>query len=523
MDCETHQIIPVDKYSDNEEGIMLCESVVQGEEIIPVLLANTSGKTVKILKGEEMEYALPLRNVSQIRWDRKGRKELTELREEEILVPERYRNRVRDLLKRNRDVVANDDRELGQTQTVSMKIDTGNNQPIRLKPYRTPIHKREVVEEAVNDMLEAGIIERSKSPWNFPIVVVEKKDGGHRFCVDFRKLNAITKPVAVPLPLIDDILALLGKSVCFSTLDLRSGYWQVALDEVDREKGAFTCHLGLFNFRVMPFGLSNAPGIFTQLMSIVLEGLEGFAMAYLDDVLVFSKTPDEHIKHLEKVMERLREHNLKVKLPKCQFMKDETKYLGFIIDKEGIKPDLDKVEIIRTMPAPKSVREVRGFIGAIGYYRRFIPAFSRLAGPLIALTKKYARFRWTEDCQRAFDCLREQLTAIPLLTYPDLSRPMVLYTDASDRCIGVVLTQSCPDRDGPVPNIPEEVPVYFLSHRLSETQQRWPVIEKEAYAIMYAVQKLDYYLSGAVFTIKTDHKPLKYLLEAEWMNKKIQQ
>ena len=438
-------------------------------------------------------------------------------------MPYKHRREIRNLLRSNRDIVANEDKELGQTQTVSMKIDTVDHPPIRLRPYRTPIHKRGVVEKAVKYMLDAGIIERSKSPWSFPIVIVEKKDGGQRFCVDLRKLNAVTKPIAVPLPLIDDILALLGKSACFSTLDLRSGYWQVALDRMDREKAAFTCYMGLFNFRVMPFGLSNAPRVLTQLMSMVLEGLEGFAMAYLDDVLVFSKTPEEHLVHLQQVMDRLRKHNLKIKLTKCQFMKEETKYLGFIINKKGIKPDLDKVEVIRAMPEPKSVREVRGFIGAIVYYRRFIPAFSRLAEPLIALTKKYARFRWTENCQRAFDCLKEQLTAIPLMTYPDLSRPMILYTDASDKCVDAVLTQPSPERDGPVPNIPEEVPVCFLSHRLSETQQRWPVIEKEAYAIMYAVQKLDYYLSGAIFTIKTDHKPLKYQLEAEWTNKKIQQ
>ena len=204
---------------------------------------------------------------------------------------------------------------------------------------------------------------------------------------------------------------------------------------------------------VMPFGLSNAPGVFTQLISILLEGLEGFAMAYPDDVLVFSKTPEEHFEHLQQVMNRLREHNLKVKLPKCQFMKDETKYLGFIIDKRGIKLDLDKVLIIRAMPEPRSVREVRRFIRAIGYYKRFIPVFSRLAGPLIALTTKYARFRWTHNCQRAFDCLREQLTAIPLLTYPNLNTPKILYTDASDKCISMALTQPCPRKDRPVPNI----------------------------------------------------------------------
>ena len=193
-----------------------------------------------------------------------------------------------------------------------------------------------------------------------------------------------------------------------------------------------------------------------------------------------------------------------------------------MINKDGIKTDVDKVKVIMAMPAPKTVREIKGFIEAIGYYRRFIPAFSRLVGPLISLTKKYARFRWMEDCQSAFEALKDQLTAVPLLVYPDLSKPMV-YTDASDRCIGAVLAQPWPYKDGPVPGMPEEVPIYFLSHRLSETQQRWPVIEKGAFAILYHVQKLDYYLSGAVFTIKTNHQPLKYLFEAEWTNKKIQQ
>ena len=273
----------------------------------------------------------------------------------------------------------------------------------------------------------------------------------------------------------------------------------------------------------MPFGLANAPGIFQQLMSVVLGGLEQFAMAYLDDILIFSASVDEHLRHLKTVFARLRKHGLKIKLSKCQFMKKETKYLGFVIDESGVHPDIDKVEVIRAMPEPRTVREVRGFIGAIGYYRRFIPAFSRIATPLIELTKKYAWFSWTEDCQRSFNMLKEQLTAIPLLAYQDLSRPMILYTDASDQCIGACLTQPCPERDGPIPGVPEEVPIYFLSHKLSPTQQRWPVIEKEAYAIVYALEKLNYYLSGATFVIKTDLKPLQYLFEADWTNKKIQQ
>ena len=314
-----------------------------------------------------------------------------------------------------------------------------------------------------------------------------------------------------------------GQGNLFFILDLRLGYWQMVFNKADQEKATFACHEGLFQCRVMPFGLANAPGIFQQLMSVVLAGLEQFSMAYLDDILIFSSNINEHLQHLQTVFERLRNHGLKLKLPKCQFMKYETKYLGFVINKNGIKPDTDKIEVIRSMPEPKTVRQIRGFIGAIGYYRRFIPAFSSIATPLIALTKKYARFKWSDECQRSFDALKDQLTAIPLLTYPDLSKPMILYTDASDQCIGACLTQPCPEKDGPVPGIPEEIPIYFLSHKLSPTEQRWPVIEKEAYAMIYALQKLDYYLSGATFTIKTDHKPLQYLLKADWKNKKIQQ
>ena len=215
VEGEIHQVALVKKYEDSEEGITLCESVVQRKEIIPVLIANTSSKTVKIQKGEEMGHAFPLRSVDQVRLDQKVKENPGKLREEEMIVPDKYRRDIRKLLRDNKDRIANEDKELGQTQTVSMKIDTGDHPPIRLRPYRTPVHKRGVVEEAVRDMLEAGIIERSKSSWSFPIVIVEKKDGGHRFCVDFRKLNAITKPMAVPLPLIDDNFGVVGRVCLF--------------------------------------------------------------------------------------------------------------------------------------------------------------------------------------------------------------------------------------------------------------------------------------------------------------------
>ena len=286
------------------------------------------------------------------------------------------------------------------------------------------------------------------------------------------------------------------------------------MDKNDCEKTAFSCHRGLFEFTVMPFGLCNAPSVFSELMNIVLQDLEMFAIAYLDDILIFSLTKDEHTQHIQTVFDRLREHGLKLKLKKCSFMQKETKYLGFVVDEKGIRPDSDKVACIRKMTAPTNVKEIRGFIGMCSYYRRFIPNFSKIAEPLVKLTKKHARYKWTDECQRSFDFMKESLTVIPLLAYPDPSKPYVLYTDASDTCIGACLTQEH-EHEG-------EVPIYYISHKLSDTQTRWSTIEKEGFAIHFALQKLDFYLHDAKFTIKTDHKPLKYLLESPMQNKKIQ-
>ena len=227
------------------------------------MLANLGNRTISVPKGERLGRVAPIRIHKQVKYIGKSpiKRSETTIDPRDFNVANEHRQKIEDLIQENIDVVANSDKELEQTQSVQMKIDTGNNPPIKIKSYRTPIHKRKLVEEAVKEILEAKVIERSRSPWSFPIVVVDKKDGGYRFCVDCRALN---NPLAYPLPLIDDILALLDKATCFSTLDLRSGYWQVALDQADREKAAFVWHSGLFQFRVMPSGLANAPGVFQQ-------------------------------------------------------------------------------------------------------------------------------------------------------------------------------------------------------------------------------------------------------------------
>ena len=274
-----------------------------------------------------------------------------------------------------------------------MKIDTGTADPIKLRPYSKPLNNRKIIDETIDEMLDAKVIRRSRSPWRFPVVIVDKKDGSKRFCVDFRKLNQVTKKNSYPLHVIDDNLDLLGKAKYFTSLDLKCGYCQVLMNESDKEKTAFSCHQGLFEFNVMPFGLSNAPAVFQELMSVVFQGLGDFAIEYLDDILVFSPTLEDHLQHLDTIFDRLGKHDLKLKLKKCNFLESEINYLGFIIGKGGIKPDPKKVEAIRFLPIPTCVREVRSFIGMSSYYRRFIPNFSEIAEPIIALTKKHAHYK----------------------------------------------------------------------------------------------------------------------------------
>ena len=403
------QVSPTDRgYLSMEPGLQLQKSVVEVKAggTFAALISNRTSKTFMVKRGSvigKLERLKEENIVNSVRETGEVKGKAGDDWLDDLSVPGDFEGDVKKLVTENRDLFAQTDAELGHTDTVKMKLDTGEHPPIKMKPYRTPLNKRAVIDNAVDEMLEAGIIRRSRSPWSFPVVVVDKKDGSKRFCVDFRQLNKITKPISYPLPVIDDILARLGEAKYFTTLDLKSGYWQVLMDERDREKTAFACHRGLFEFLVMPFGLSGAPPVFMELMNIVSEGLEDFAIPYLDDIIIFSASPDEHLSHLRAVFNKIREHGLKMKLKKCNFFQTETKYLGFTINGEGIQPDPETVEAIREMAVPSNVREVRGFIGTCSYYRRFIPNVSEIAQPLIEITKKFARFKRTTQCQKAFE------------------------------------------------------------------------------------------------------------------------
>ena len=523
------QISAVDRgFLANEPGLLVANAVADSSRTrnIPLMLVNNTDKFMRLRRGSVVaradlvpqELVKPLgREVASV--ERKEKLDLSE-----IDTPLEFKGLVTKLVQANRDLFAAKDKELGFTDTVQMRIQLNDPTPIRLRPYRIPMNNRPIVDKAIDEMLESGIIRRSHSSFAFPVVIVDKKDGTKRFCVDFRKLNKATKTDSYPLPLIDDMLALLSGAKYFTALDLKSGYWQVKVKEEDKEKTAFTVpHRGLFEFNSMPFGLVNAPGVFQSLMAECLTQLNHFAVAYLDDILIFSPTKEAHIDHINQVFERLRQHRLRLKLKKCSFFKTETKYLGFVISGDGVSPEPERVSAMRSMSPPTNVREVRSLVGVFSYYRRFIPNFSAIAAPIIELTKKYSRFKWDTTCEKAFEYLKDSLSLIATLAYPDNSKPYILYVDASKDCVGACLTQ--PDETLEPPENPyfkNEKPIYFLSHRLTKTQQRWSTIEREAYALFFSLQRLNYYLNGAKIIVRTDHKPLLCLFNQEIKSKRCE-
>ena len=370
----------------------------------------------------------------------------------------------------------------------------------------------------MSEWLAAGIVSRSRSPFSSSVVVVNKKDGEKRVFVDFRKLNAVTKAYVIRLPSIDEILSKLGGAKYISTFDVKSGFFNVPLDKKSREYTSFTTLKGQFAFNRAPFGLRNSPSYFVELMQLALDGLDDFCTFYVDDVIVWSSSLEEHLKHIDMLFKRLRKHSLKLKLKKSQFMKAESQHLGFIVTPSGVKPDPEKVEAIKTLGPPTNVKECRSFVALCSYYRRFVPNFAKISEPIVALTKKYARFKWTEEAQKAFEYMKESLTVIPLLAYPDLSKRFILYTDASDTATGACLVQEH-EENGEV----FEKPLYFLSHKLSPTQCRWSTVEKECWAIHHALQKLHSWISCSQILVRTDHQPLRYILNSDTgsFNRKI--
>jgi hypothetical protein len=312
--------------------------------------------------------------------------------------------------------------------------------PISRRPYRMPPNELAELKKQLQELLDKGYIRPSKSPWGCPALFVKKKDESLRLCVDYRLLNAVTIKNKYPLPRIDILFDQLFGAKVFSKIDLRSGYYQIKIRAEDIPKTAFSTRYGLFEYLVMSFGLTNAPAHFMYLMnSVFMPELDKFVVVFIDDILIFSKNEEEHAEHLRIVLQRLREHKLYAKFSKCDFWLKEVQFLGHIISDKGISVDPSKIQDVLDWQAPTSVPEIRSFLGLAGYYRRFVPEFSKIARPMTELLKKGVRFSWGNNCEQAFQTLRRLLTSAPVLAQPDITRPFDVYCDASGMSFGRIL------------------------------------------------------------------------------------
>ena len=392
----------------------------------------------------------------------------------------------------------------GRTPIVEHVIRLKDGRPIRQRPYRVPQQLVGKLQDEIQEMLRLGVVEASTSEWSSPVVIVFKKDGSLRICIDFRKLNAISEFDAYPMPRIDDLLERIGAAKYITTLDLCKGYWQVPLEKSSRPYTAFQTPGGLFQFTVMPFGLHGAPATFQRLMDRVLQGCQHCSAAYLDDVVIFSETWEEHVQHLSLVLKKIQEAGLTLNPAKCEWARQETRYLGYQMGRGEVKPQVDKVEAILKTPRPRTKKEVRSFLGLAGWYRRFVPQFATLAAPLTALTAKNQRnpVIWTEDCEKAFNTLKTHLCSSPVLKSPDFSKRFLVQVDASAVGLGAVLAQG---------DHGEERPVLYLSRKLQPRETRYSTVEKEGLAIKWALESLRYYLLGREFDLETDHRALTWI------------
>ncbi|WZZ15565.1 hypothetical protein YC2023_108654 [Brassica napus] len=378
------------------------------------------------------------------------------------------------------------------------------NQP----SYRTnPVETKEL-EKQIGDLMQKGYIRESLSPCAVPVLLVPKKDGSWRMCVDCRAINNITVKYRHPIPRLDDMLDELYGSCVFSEIDLKSGYHQIRMKEGDEWKTAFKTKLGLYEWCVMPFGLTNAPSTFMRLMNHILRAFIGhFVVVYFDDILVYSKNMDEHKKHLKSVLEVLRKEHLFANLGKCSFGTDHVVFLGFVVGAEGLRVDEEKIKAIRDWPSPTNVSEVRSFHGLAGFYRRFVQDFSTIAAPLTEVIKKNVGFKWEQAQEEAFQILKGKLTNAPLLVLPDFSKTFEIECDASGVGIGAVLMQ-------------DRKPIAYFSEKLGGATFNYPTYDQELYALVRALQTWQHYLWPKEFVIHTDHQSLKHLKGQQKLNKR---
>ena len=401
-----------------------------------------------------------------------------------------------------------------KTNLIEHDVDVGDSAPIKQHPYRVSPMKKELLDKEVQYMLKNDIIEESQSNWSSPCILVPKHDGGFRFCTDFRKVNDKTKSDSFPIPRIADCIDQIGNAKFVSTFDMLKGYWQVPLTRRAPEISAFVTPSGLYQYKVMPFGMKNAPATFQRMVNKLVRDIDG-CEGYIDDVVIYSDNWSDHIHQIKRFFQIMREAKLTINLMKSEFGKATVKYLGHIVGQGQVRPLDAKIQTIVIYPIPTSRKELARFLGMAGYYRNFCLNFSEIAAPLTNLLSKKVKFVWTDDCQLAFDKVKLLLQKSPVLKSPDYEKPFKLIIDSSDVGTGSVLVQEASDG--------LDHPVSYFSKKFLKYQKNYSVVEKETLGLVLALEHFDVYLGSTPFKIKvyTDHNPLTFLKTMKNKNQRL--
>lgn len=496
--------------------VLVPRSVHKGTSHMVICAVNTTDKNVvfkmdqRVGKAEEVAVIQQVlkENVSQEYSPRRMDTSIPNHLAEMLNNSKEYLNDVQlkqlaELTCRYQDVFAKDDFDLGNFTTIEHSIDTKDAPPVKQRMRRTPVCFVDEEKANLDKMLKAKVIEPSSSEWASAPVLIRKRDGQVRWCVDYRALNAVTRKDVYPLPLLDECMDTLAENTCFSKLDANSAYWQVPIKESDRKKSAFITKYGLFQFIRMAFGLCNAPATYSRIMNLVLRGLNwDIVLAFLDDIIVMGRDFEDHLWNLEEVLKRLQEYGLKLKPRKCELCKPRVKFLGRWVGEDGLQLDEENIKTVKEWPRPETTRHVEQFLGLMNYHRNFMKDYARIAVPLYGLTGK-AKFVWRTEHEEAFQQIKEALTQAPVLGLPNKRDPFILDTDASDIAIGAVVSQV---QKG------EEKVIAYASVGLSPEQRRYCTTRKELLSIVKFTRQFRHYLLGRPFLVRTDHSSLTWLL-----------
>ena len=407
-----------------------------------------------------------------------------------------------------------DEWDIGVTHLTEHSINTGNAQPIKQPPRRVPLAYAAEEKKAIDDLLAKGVIRKSTSPWASPIVLVKKKSGAIRPCVDYRRVNDLVKPDGFPMPRIQDCLDAVSGASLFSTFDLTSGYFQIPLREEDIPKSAFACKYGHYEMTRMPFGLNNSASTFQRTMELALQGLQWeICLIYIDDVIVFGSTFDEHLQRVEQVLQRIEAAGLKLKPEKCEMLQKEVVFLGHIVSGEGVRPNPDNIAKVMAWTRPKTAKQIKSFVALGSYFRRFIRNYAQMARPLIDLTKKGKKFIWSEACEKSFEEIKAALVGSEVMGYPqNEGGEFILDVDGCDTGIGAVLIQIQEGR---------ERVIAYASRSLNKAESNYCITEKELLAVRYFIEYFRQYLLGRRFKVRSDHQALVWLFRLKEPRGKI--